>query len=229
MTGVVPFIRRWLWLWCTAACATYLSIHGVQRTDWYQARLYRQLADGTPRQQRQAAIMLARLGAERLLLASLQCDSSTARDYGRRGLEYLWFNAAGEAAYEMIEAADKAAQEKQYPSALEVLDRLIEKYPRFAEGWNRRASVYWELGEIEKSINDAERALALNPNHYGAWQGLGLCRLEQGSVAEACRCLRRALQIIPYDQATRDSLHRCEELLRTFLPRGKRGRSQEVI
>lgn len=229
MTGVLPFVRRWLWLWIIAGSATYLGLYGIQRTDWYQARLYRQLADGTPPQQRQAASMLARLGAEKLLLASLRCDSSTARDYGRRGLEYLWSNAAGAEAYAMAEAADKAAQNKEYQGALGILDRLIAEHPRFAEGWNRRASVYCELGEIEKSIADAERALALNPNHYGAWQGLGLCRLQQGSMAEACRCLRSALKIIPHDQPTRDSLHRCEELLRTFLPRGKRGKSQDLI
>lgn len=225
----MPFIRRWIWLWIFAACATYLGLHALQRTGWYQARLYRQLAGGTPPQQRHAATLLARLGAEKLLLASLQCDSPTARDYGRRGLEYLWFNAAGGRAYEMVETADKAVQNQEYQNALGLLDRLIDEHPRFAEGWNRRASVHWELGEIEKSAADSERALALNPNHYGAWQGLGLCRLQQGSVAEACRCLRRALQIIPYDQATRNSLRRCEELLRTYLPRGKRGRSPEVI
>jgi tetratricopeptide (TPR) repeat protein len=229
MTGVLPFIRRWSWLWLVSFCVTYVAVHFVQRSEWYQARLYRQLVQGKPSQQLRAASALAQLGAEKLLLASLRCDSPTAREYGQRGLEYLWFNAAGEEAYQMTEAAYKATEKKEFQNALTILDRVTDRYPDFAEGWNRRASVYWELRQIEKSAADSERALGLNPNHYGAWQGLGLCRLEQGDVTEACRCLRRALKIIPHDTATRDSLRRCEELLRTFSPRGKRAKASDVI
>ena len=95
-----------------------------------------------------------------------------------------------------------------------LLDQVVEKYPTFAEGWNRRASVYWQMGEYGKSIADSRQTLILNPNHYGAWQGIGICRLKTGDVAEACRCLRAALKIVPYDEATRNSLERCEGLLR---------------
>jgi tetratricopeptide (TPR) repeat protein len=227
--GALPFIRRWLWLWVLAACVTYLAFHAVQRTDWYQARLYRQLLHGQPDEQLHAASILARLGAERLLLASLRSESPTGRDYGRRGLEYIWANAAGEAAYQTIEAAFESSEKKDYGAALALLDRLIARHPDFAEAWSRRAAVHWEQGLATKAMADSERALALNPNHFGAWQGLGLCHLQEGNLAEACRCLRKALKIIPHDEPTRASLRRCEEFQRTFAPRGKRAPVSDLI
>ena len=149
------------------------------------------------------------------MLRALKSDSAEVRDLARRALEYLWFNAAGEEAYQLTQSAFQASEKGDRAGALKILNRLVERYPKFAEGWNRRASVHWELGAYDKSIADSERALALNPNHYGAWQGIGVCRLKQGDVAEACRCLRAALRIAPHDRVTRDSLRRCEELLRT--------------
>ena len=73
---------------------------------------------------------------------------------------------------------------------------------------------------------DCRRALALNPQHYGAWQGIGICHLNMGDVEEACRSLRSALKIIPHDPATRQSLRECEELLRTYSPQEPDGRSE---
>ena len=136
------------------------------------------------------------------------------RVVARKALEFMWFNAAGEEAYHLTERAYKAAEKAEYKDALQLLNLLVEKFPTFAEGYNRRASVYWELGEYAKSIADSEQALKLNPNHYGAWQGIGVCRLKMGDVAEACRCLRAALKIVPYDSVTLQSLQRCEALLR---------------
>jgi tetratricopeptide (TPR) repeat protein len=226
---VLPYLRRWICLFAFSFCAVYLAMHFTQRTSWYQERLYWQLLRGDPREQLRAAAALARLGAEEKLLASLKADSPTAREHGQRALEFIWFNAAGPEAYELTQAANRAAEKKEHQRALEMLNRLTEKYPRFAEGWNQRASVHWQLGEIEQSMADSERALALNTHHYGALQGLGLCHLQRGDVAEACRCLRAALQLIPYDQATRNSLRRCEELLRSHPPPSKRGRAADVI
>jgi tetratricopeptide (TPR) repeat protein len=71
------------------------------------------------------------------------------------------------------------------------------------------------MGDYEKSMRDCERALKLNPNHYGAWQGLGVCELELGRLNEACEALRAALRITPHDEATLRSLQQCEKLLRS--------------
>ena len=136
-------------------------------------------------------------------------------------LEHLWLHAAGHEAYSMMESACQAAEKKEFKEALGILDRLTAKYPKYTEAWNRRAALHWQMGQYHKSMMDCERALSLNPNHYGAWQGLGVCHLQLGDVAEACRSLRAALKIAPHDDATRQSLKKCEDLLRTYPPVNK--------
>lgn len=193
----------------------YLALHLYQQSSWHKNRLHHRLLTGNPREQLQAASMLAYLWAEPQLLAGLKAESATARDMARRALEYTWFNAAGPEAYQLLQAAYQADQAKDLDQALALATKLVEKFPGFAEGWNRRAAVLWQMGDHQNSIKNSEMALTLNPNHYGAWQGLGVCRLQLGEISEACRCLRAALNIIPFDQATLDSLRRCETLLPT--------------
>jgi tetratricopeptide (TPR) repeat protein len=213
-----PPIRVWRVV-CLTLCFTCLGLlatQAVHRTEWYKNRLFRQLLNGTPNQRLAAATTLAHIGAEDRLLLGVQAGQPEVRELARRGLEHIWFIAAGEKAYKMTEQACLAIEQEQYADAVEILDQVVARYPKYAEGWNRRACLYWQIGEYEKSIVDCERALALNPNHYGAWQGIGVCQLQLGDLAAACHSLRAALKILPHDSATRSSLRRCEELLRSY-------------
>lgn len=216
MKTLLLWLTRWLCLLVFLCGGIYFTLHGVHHSTWYKERLYRQLLAGNRQEQLRAASALALVGGQKQLLAAIKSETPPVRELARRSLEYLWFNEAGEEAYQMTQAAHKAAEKENFQDALAILNRLIEKYPKYAEGWNRRASVYWQMGNYEKSITDCEQALVLNPNHYGAWQGLGVCRLHVGDIAAACRSLRAALRIAPYDEAARDSLQRCEKLLRPY-------------
>ena len=223
------YLLRWAYLALVIFCAVYLAMEWMSRTEWYKERLYQRLISGNVKQQLRAASALARLNGQAQLLQGLKAQAPPVRELARRALEHIWFNAAGDEAYHLIEAAYKASEKEDLPAALAILNRLVEKYPKFAEGWNRRAAVFWQMGEWEKSIHDSERTLALNPHHYGAWQGIGVCRLQLGDIAEACRCLRAALKILPYDDKTRDSLERCEELLRLFPHPTKKKKQMDLI
>ena len=219
---------RWLYLPLVILGGFYLSLHLVQHSNWYKDRLYRQLLNGSSAEQIRAAGALAVFDGQAQLLAALKTEAPAVRDLARRALEYLWFRAAGHEANQMIENACQAADKNDFQAALALLDRLVQKYPRYAEAWNRRASVYWQMGEYKKSIADCEKALAINPNHYGAWQGIGVCQVQLGDVSEACRCLRAALRITPYDETTRHCLEKCEELLKV-LPMPERPRRRDDL
>ena len=214
VNSVLRALCRWLYLPVAVLCGFCLSLYVVQHSGWYKQRLYHRLISGNHREQLMAASALAHFGGQEQLLAGLKVEAPAVRDLAARALEYLWFSAAGRKAHQVLETACENADKKDYPAALGLLDRLLEEYPAYAEAWNRRASVYWQMGLYEKSIVDCQKTLALNPNHYGAWQGIGVCRVQLGDVAEACRCLRAALKITPYDETTRHCLEKCEELLR---------------
>ena len=71
-------------------------------------------------------------------------------------------------------------------------------YPDYAEGWNQRATLYYMMGDFERSIADCAKVLALEPRHFGALSGRALMYLQLGKRALALRDMAAALAIHPF-------------------------------
>ena len=225
----LALLLRWTWIVLVSFCVAFLAVHAFQRTAWFKERVYQMLVTGDEAQRLKAASLLSEVRGEAQLLRALKSEQSGVREMARRGLDHLWFTGEGDRAYDEMVAACQLANGDDFARALPILDKLTAKHPRYAEAWNRRASVLWQMRKFKDSLSDSQHALQLNPNHYGAWQGLGLCQLELGDIAGACKSLRVALQIAPHDQSTRDSLQRCEQLLQTKRPAVKMDRQSHLI
>ena len=223
------YLVRWTYILAVTFSIGFLLVHFGRQTAWYKSHHYRMLLKGSPEQRLRSATALAIVGGERELLEALKVEEPAVHTAARRGLEYMWFTAAGQDAFKMVEDACEAAEKEDFKDALTTLDRVTAQYPNFAEGWNRRAAILWQTGQFKKSITDCERALQLNPNHYGALQGLGICHLQLGDVREACKSLRLALKISPHDEITLRSLERCEEFLRTRPPASHSLRQADLL
>ncbi|MGQ0656226.1 MAG: tetratricopeptide repeat protein, partial [Betaproteobacteria bacterium] len=74
---------------------------------------------------------------------------------------------------------------------------VIGRLPDFAEGWNKRATVYYLAGEYRKSIADCDEVLKRNPGHFGALSGLGEIHLGLGEPEQALGWFRKALEVNP--------------------------------
>ena len=79
-----------------------------------------------------------------------------------------------------------------------MLDDIVARAPDWAEGWNKRATVLYLMGEYDRSLTDIDRVLALEPRHFGALAGMGLIRIEKGETREALAAFRRALAVNPF-------------------------------
>ncbi|NQW00431.1 MAG: hypothetical protein HQ483_12080 [Rhodospirillales bacterium] len=75
--------------------------------------------------------------------------------------------------------------------------------PQFAEGWNKRATVHYMMGNLQHSVSDIQRTLALEPRHYGAISGMGLIFDATGNPAGALKAWQQVLKITPYNAAVR--------------------------
>jgi len=209
----VRYVFRLVLIAAVVGCTTQFGVQKFFHSSIFKQWMYQRLVSGNEKQQLRAAGALAYVRAEEQLLTAIKLDAPATRKLAKKALEFTWFTAAGEDAEKQLNGAMEAASQERYQEAIDMLNKLIARKPTFAEAWNQRASVYWKLGRHEESILDCERTLVLNPHHYGAWQGMGICRLHLGEISEACRCLREALKVLPHDEPTQEALEKCEELL----------------
>jgi tetratricopeptide (TPR) repeat protein len=82
--------------------------------------------------------------------------------------------------------------------ALELLNVLVVDYPTYAEGWNQRATVEYELGDFDASLADIDKVLQYEPRHFGALSGRALIHLSQGKRALAIKDITEALKYHPF-------------------------------
>ena len=61
-----------------------------------------------------------------------------------------------------------------YTQSIYFLTQVIKKNPNFSEAWNKRATVYFMMGNFDKSMYDIKQTLDLEPRHFGAMDGMGL-------------------------------------------------------
>jgi tetratricopeptide (TPR) repeat protein len=82
-------------------------------------------------------------------------------------------------------------------AALGKFDQIVKISPDFAEGWNKRATVHYLLGNYTASLHDIDETLALEPHHFGALSGRGLVFLELKERELALESFEAALEIHP--------------------------------
>ncbi len=108
-----------------------------------------------------------------LLHERLRDESAFVRSYAEQGLWLLWTRSGDAAIDRLMARATEEMQAGRHGEAIAILTEVVQKKPDFAEGWNRRATVYYLAGEYRKSIADCDEVLKRNPKHFGALSGLG--------------------------------------------------------
>ena len=81
--------------------------------------------------------------------------------------------------------------------AVAFFTRVIDKNPNFAEGWNKRATVYYMLGKFDASMMDILETLKLEPRHFGAMDGMGLIFIHLEQFDKAIGIYEQMLEIFP--------------------------------
>ena len=81
--------------------------------------------------------------------------------------------------------------------------RVIDKNPNFAEGWNKRATVYYMLGKFDASMMDIHETLKLEPRHFGAMDGMGLIFIHLEQYDQAIDIYDQMLKIFPNNSSTK--------------------------
>lgn len=83
-------------------------------------------------------------------------------------------------------------------NAQDSFSAVIERRPDFAEGWNKRATVRYVIGDLDRSLADCAEVFKRNPSHYAAMTGAAQIHARLGHPEEALALFQRALKVNPY-------------------------------
>jgi tetratricopeptide (TPR) repeat protein len=149
-----------------------------------------------------------------LLHERLRDESSFVRGFAEQGLWLLWSRSGNAEIDRLMALGTEAMQAGRHTEAIGVFSGIIERMPEFAEGWNRRATVYYLAGQYDKSIADCHEVLKRNPRHFGALSGMGQIYVQLEDYENALRWYRRALEVNPNMLGVEMNIRLLEEKLK---------------
>ena len=103
----------------------------------------------------------------------------------------------------LMERGIKLLNSNNLDEAMVVFNSLLDQAPDFSEAWNKRATIYFLMGDFEKSMQDIQSTLALEPRHFGAISGLGLIFNALERPENALKAFRRVQEIYPLSRSAK--------------------------
>lgn len=126
----------------------------------------------------------------------------------------IWLEANDPAIDKLMSEGSDAMGLQKFGTALEKFNAIIAQKPDFAEGWNKRATLYYLMGNYEQSLADIDHTLELEPRHIGALSGLGLVNIRMEREEAAADAFKRVLVIDPQNGSAKTNLEIIEEILK---------------
>ncbi len=158
------------------------------------------------------AIAVAQPSSDELLDRLAQPDLRNW-DVVEQQLYQTWSRSGSASADYLLRQGRDALEENDLEAAYDHLTALIDHAPDFAEGWNARATLLFQMGAYGPSIADIQRVLALEPRHFGALTGLGIMLEEMGEMETALEAYRAAHAIHPHRPDIEEAIGRIEQEL----------------
>jgi len=174
------------------------------------------LARGDPQLKRRAVLRLGDLGNMEdvpALLMALRDDDEWVRAVSEQSIWSIWSRSGDEKLDALLRQGVQEMQAGLLKQAVATFTRVVKAKPAFAEGWNKRATVYWMLGDYKASLRDCDEVMKRNPYHFGALAGYGQIWFALGEPEKSLEYFRRALALNPNMQGVALSIEGLEELL----------------
>ena len=127
-----------------------------------------------------------------------EADSRFAIKEIESQIQSIWSDPDSDSIDLLMNRAQEAMDQDEYDVALIHLDDVVDLAPEFAEGWNRRATLFYLMKRYDHAVLDIEKTVMLEPRHFGAWSGLGLIFLDIGNKEGALKAYRKALAANPH-------------------------------
>ena len=114
----------------------------------------------------------------------------------------------------MLNIGSDYVNNQKLEKAIETFSNVIVLDPSWAEAWNKRATVYYMVGEFEKSQADINKVLELESRHFGALAGQGLVNIELENYEKAIKSYQQAQEIYPSMQSPKIMIEKIKKLIK---------------
>jgi len=131
------------------------------------------------------------------LVARLSDDDQQVRELAGIAMWQIWSRSGDPQIDALFRRGVEQMAASDLTDALATFTQIVRRKPSFAEGWNKRATIYFLLGEDELSLKDCDQVLKRNRNHFGALSGAGQIHLRLGDPERALDYFVRALKVNP--------------------------------
>lgn len=152
------------------------------------------------------------------LVGALRDPDPLVRAFTESAMWSVW-SRSGDAEIDRLFAIGvEQMSQRALGAAVETFSEVIRRRPEFAEGWNKRATVYFLLGEYGKSLADCDEVISRNAYHWGALSGYGMIYIQLEQPDRALGYLEKALAVNPNLDQVRQTI----ELLKALLIQRRR-------
>jgi len=185
-----------------APTASFAPIVSVAHAAAEQSREDALAALGKPdaEARRQAATRLGEVGTMTdapALLRALHDPDGEVRSRAERAVWQVWSRAGDPEIDALFQQGLEQMNRGLADAAIETFSTIVGKKPEFAEGWNKRATIYFLIGDYDKSLADCAEVVKRNPQHFGVLSGYGQIYLRLDEPERALDYFERALKINP--------------------------------
>jgi tetratricopeptide (TPR) repeat protein len=124
-------------------------------------------------------------------------DQRAARPIERE-LKARWAHTGSPSADLLLKRTDQAMEAHDFETAREIVQKLTDIAPNFAEAWHRRATLAAQKDDYEDALTSLRRTLALQPKNFTALAELGEILEEYNDKPHALEAYRQAKAIDPF-------------------------------
>jgi tetratricopeptide (TPR) repeat protein len=131
------------------------------------------------------------------LFKTLRDQDDLVRALSQNSIWQVWSRSGDPKVDGLFAVGVEQMNHGQAQAAIGTFTEIIRLKPDFAEGWNKRATVYFLIGEFDKSLRDCDEVIKRNPQHWGALSGYGQIYLHLDKPEQALAYFERAVAVNP--------------------------------
>ena len=131
-----------------------------------------------------------------------------------RQIWQVWMEHESPEIITKLQKGTQAMQAQDFRKALVLFSELTEEAPGFAEGWNKRATVLYLMGNYKQSLNDINEVLKIEKRHFGALSGQGLVQIKLKNYKKAIQSYEEVKKLYPSMEAPKIMIPRIKKLIK---------------